>query len=218
MTRAVARRPAPPPVDVWIRRRYAAEDVLRLHRPLAALVGLAMSAAGLLAPGRAAADEHEWHAGLGFGYASLSGATNSNGFGGGLHLAYGLDDTWNLIGDVDATAHPSSQWTVVSGGIGAAYVIDVLRWVPWIGAELGPAAVVSTDPQCGLASLEPCASFRLGLAIPFGLDYRISKSFSVGAGGRFEMLVLGPTPWTLLGVFARAEYTWGARPPHAAPP
>jgi hypothetical protein len=180
-----------------------------MRRPPRPLAALALGTAAILAPGRAAALEHEWHAGMSFGYSLFSGPTSANGFGGGLHLAYGLNDMFNLIADVDAAAHPQSQWTVVSGGVGAAYVVDVLRWVPWIGAEVGPAAAVSTDPACGLATLEPCTGLRLNLAIPFGLDYRVSRSFSVGAGGRFQMILLGDSPWTLLGVFARAEYTWG---------
>lgn len=171
---------------------------------------LALGAAALLAPARAAAFEHQWHFGGSFGYAALFAPTKDNGFGGGLHLAYGINDTFNLLADVDATAHPYAQWTVVSGGFGAAYVVDVLQWVPWVGAEVGPAAIVSTDPKCGLATLEPCAAFRINLALPFGVDYQINRSFAVGVGGRFQVLLLGETqPWMTLGVFARAEYTWG---------
>ena len=137
-------------------------------------------------------------------------AHHASGFGGGLHLAYGISDTFNLLAEVDATAHPSAQWTVVSGGFGAAYVFDVLQWVPWVGAEIGPAGIVSTDPKCGLATLEPCSAFRFNIAAPFGVDYQISRSFAVGVGGRFQVLLLGPTqPWMTLGAFARAEYTWG---------
>ena len=181
----------------------------RLPCAPAAIAALAVGAAALLAPARAAAFEHQWHAGLDFGYAALFGPQTANGFGGGLHLAYGLTDMFNLLADVDATAHPSAQWTVVSGGLGAAYVFDVLQWVPWVGAEFGPAGIVSTDPKCGLATLEPCSAFRLNLALPFGVDYQINRSWAVGIGGRFQVLLLGDSPWETLGVFARAEYTWG---------
>src|SRR4051812_38559648 len=85
---------------------------------------LTLGAALLLSPGRAAAFEHQWHAGASFGYASLFGADAPHGFGGGLHLAYGVNDTVNLLAEIDATAHPGAKYTVVSGGLGGAYVFD----------------------------------------------------------------------------------------------
>ena len=163
----------------------------------------------MLAPGRAAAFEHQWHAGASFGYASLFGVDTPHGFGGGFHLAYGVNDTVNLLAEIDATVRPSAKYTVVSGGLGGAYVFDVLQWVPWAGAEIGPAGLVSLDPKCGAMPTEPCKAFRFNVAIPFGLDYQISRSFNVGLGGRFQVLLLGPTPLETLGVFARAEYVWG---------
>jgi hypothetical protein len=181
----------------------------RLHRPLAALSALAAALLAALAPRRAAAYEHQWHAGMSFGYAALFGAQTAHGFGGGLHLAYGANDAINLLAEIDATVHPSSKWTVVSGGLGAAYVLDVLQWVPWAGLEVGPAGLVSFDPKCGVAATEPCSAFRINLAIPFGVDYQISRSFAVGLGGRFQVLVLGGSPWETLAVGARAEYAWG---------
>ncbi len=181
----------------------------RFYASRLALPALAVGAAGLLSPGRAAAYEHQWHAGGSFGYDALFGDSTSHGFGGGFHLAYGVNDSINLIAEIDATAHPLARWTVVSGAIGAAYVLDVLQWVPWAGAEVGPAGLVSLDPKCGLAIAEPCATFRVNLAIPFGLDYQVSRSFSVGVAGRFQLLLLGSTPWETIGAFARAEYVWG---------
>jgi hypothetical protein len=178
-------------------------------RSLAALPAMALGAAALLAPARAEAYEHQWHAGVSLGYAALFGATTSHGFGGGMHLAYGVNDWLNLMAEINATAHPYAQWTVVSGAFGASYVFDVLQWVPWVGAAFGPAGLVSTDKQCGIAVAEPCTAFRLNLEIPFGLDYQVSRSFNVGVTGRFQLLLLGSTPWTTLGAFARAEYTWG---------
>jgi hypothetical protein len=182
---------------------------MRRLRLLAALPALALGAAALLASRQAAAFERQWHAGASFGYAALFGANTSHGFGGGLHLAYGVNDMVNLLADIDATAHPYAQWTVVSGGLGAAYVFDVARFVPWGGVEVGPAGLVSTDPKCGMAVAEPCTAFRFNVAVPFGIDYAVNRSFNVGLGGRFQVLLLGYTPWETLGVFARAEYVWG---------
>jgi hypothetical protein len=178
-------------------------------RPIASLAAALVGAAALVEARPAAAYERQFRLGASFGYAALLGADTSHGFGGGLHFAYGINDYLNFIAEVDATAHPSAEWSVVSGAVGVAYVIDVLRWVPWVGIEGGPAGLVSLDPHCGLAIAEPCKTFRLEGAIPFGLDYQVSRSFTVGVGGRFQILLLGSTPWETLGVFARAEYVWG---------
>jgi hypothetical protein len=175
-----------------------------LRRLLAALPALALGAAAWLASGSAAAYEHQWHAGASFGYSALFADQTYNGFGGGLHLTYGANDTVNLLAEIEATYYPG-KWSVVSGGLGAAYVLDVLQWVPWGGIEVGPAGLLSLDPKCGTA----CTAFRFSAAIPFGLDYQISRSFTVGLGGRFQVLLLGATPWETLTVAARAEYVWG---------
>jgi hypothetical protein len=158
---------------------------------------------------RAEAYDKQFHFGASFGYAALFGDQTSNGFGGGLHFAYGVNDYINLMAEVDVTAHPSPRWTVISSGFGAAYVLDVLRWVPWIGLEVGPAGIVSFDPQCGAPTTEPCTGFRIAGAIPFGLDFQVTRSFAVGIEGRFQLLLLGSSPWETMGGFAKAEYTWG---------
>lgn len=178
---------------------------------LPSLAAALCAAAALLSPERAGAYERQWHAGVSLGYAALFGDTTSNGFGGGLHLAYGISDSFNLMADLYTTAHPSTDWTLTSLGLGAAYVLDVLQWVPWAGVEVGPAVLGSTDKGCGASGPEPCAAPRFDVAIPFGLDYRISRSFTVGVTGHFQVLVPGPLnpPWMTLGAFARAEYVWG---------
>jgi hypothetical protein len=174
------------------------------RRSLAVILG----GAALLVASPAEAVEHQWHAGVDFGYMALFDPT-AHGYGGGLHLRYGLTDMFDLMGQVDVSAHPYRQWLITSGGVGAAYVVDVLQWVPYVGAVAGAAGVFSTDPACGISSAVPCRSFRINLEIPFGLDYQVSRRFSVGVAGRFQLLLLGESPWMLLGAFARAEYVWG---------
>jgi hypothetical protein len=178
-------------------------------RPNAALPAFLVGVATLLAGARASAYEHQWHLGGSLGYDALFAGGTSHGFGGGVHAAYGLNDSFNLMAEIDVTAHPYAQWVVTSGGIGAGYVLDVLQWVPYVGALVGGAGVFSTDPQCGVSISEPCKQFRLNLEIPFGVDYQLSRSFSIGLAGRFQVLLLGEFPWTSMGAFMRAEYTWG---------
>ena len=181
----------------------------RSLRPLVALPALVVGAGVFLASARAEAYEHQWHLGGNLGYAALFGGGTSHGFGGGVHAAYGLNDSFNLMAQVDVTAHPYAQWVVMSGGVGAGYVLDVLQWVPYVGVLAGGAGLFSSDPKCGVSLSEPCKQFRINLEIPFGVDYQLSRRFSVGIAGRFQLLLLGESPWTTMGAFVRAEYTWG---------
>jgi len=175
-----------------------------------ALLASVLAAAAVLAGATPAeAYEHQWHLGTTFGFSQLWGGPTSAGFGGGVHLAYGINDTFNLMGALDVTAHPHGPWAIVSGGLGAAWIIDTFQWVPYVGAMAGPAALISTDPLCGAAVSEPCRALRISLMLPFGLDYHLNRKLSVGVAGKLQMLLLGEAPWTTLGVFAKVEYTWG---------
>jgi hypothetical protein len=130
-----------------------------------------------------------------------------------MHLTYAINDMFNLLGAINATAHPHGQWLIASGGLGAAYVVDVGQWTPHLGALAGPAGLISTDPLCGASISEPCRAFRLSLEIPYGLDYQLTRHFALGLAGRFQLLLLGEQPWMTLGVYAKAEYTWGTTGP-----
>jgi hypothetical protein len=144
------------------------------------------------------------------GYAALllpSGAA-LHGFGGGLHLTYGLSDTLNLLVMADASVHPAATYkarpvdgAIVAGGaVGVGYVVDILQWVPYIGAAAG-----------GYYEVSPKNSGpRLGLQIPFGLDYQLSRSFALGVAGDYRLLFLDPTGVTQrISVYLRGEYIWG---------
>jgi hypothetical protein len=180
------------------------------------------AATALLAPSRSAAFERQWQLGGSFGYTALmSSHATLHGLGGGLHLTYGLTDALNLMAEVDVSGHfsrlddapvdkdgkptgataatlPSTLFA--SGAVGVGYVFDVLQWVPYVGGLVGAADIV--DPSGH--------SLRLNLQVPFGLDYSVSRSFAVGAGGRYQMLIGGPDGLThgLTGLL-RAEYVWG---------
>lgn len=158
----------------------------------------------------AAAFERQWHVGADAGYAALiqpTGATQ-HGFGGGLHLTYGLSDTVNLLALVDVTKHfstthegqPVPEVLLGGGSLGFGYVFDILSWVPYVGATAG--AYYLDSPAGG--------GGRLALQIPFGLDYQISRSFAVGASGEYKLLFLDAAGISQRFVaYVRAEYIWG---------
>jgi hypothetical protein len=162
--------------------------------------------AGLL-PSRADAFERQWHAGASLGYMALLGTSprTLHGVGGGVHLAYGLNDTFNLLGELNVAGFPSGHTLVTGGGVGASYIFDVLQWVPHIGAIVGAYDVIDTSGECN----KYCHSLRLNLEIPAGLDYTVTRSLAVGVAGRYQLLISGYSPAHVIGAFARVEILWG---------
>ena len=166
----------------------------------------------------ASAYEHQWQAGVSAGYTHFinGGGTAITpallpGFGTSLSLTYGLNDSLNIIGHIDMSAHPGAAPVLIGGGgVGIAYVLDVLRWVPWIGVTAGGYAVSAGAP-CIATADALCTTGRLGLSAPFGLDYQFNRKFSIGAGGRYGVLLFGNKNGVdqTISVFLRAQYIWG---------
>jgi hypothetical protein len=153
-----------------------------------------------LFPRAAAAYEHQWHAGADLGY--LGGWSGvGHGFGGGLHLGYGVRDWLDLTGAVDASYHPSSRTVLPTVTAGVRFTFDVLQVVPHVGVLVGFGDLVSTAGAGSLA--------RLDVAVPFGLDYQVNRSFTLGLAGKFQLLLANGPATPMLGAFARAQYVWG---------
>ncbi|MFT3776638.1 MAG: hypothetical protein QM820_65705 [Minicystis sp.] len=174
-------------------------------RPRLALLASAALTATLLAPSAASAYEHQWHAGASFGY--LGGWNGiGHGLGGGLDLGYGVRDWLDVVASADVSYHPSSKVVIPTFTAGVRFTFDVLQVVPHIGVLAGVADEAVTS-GCGAGA--PCNAARLDLAIPFGLDYQLSRSFTIGAVGRFQVLLLNGSASPMLGAFVRAQYVWG---------
>ena len=181
-----------------------------MRRRLPLFTALAAAALALTSSGAAGAFERQWHVGAGFGYALYGNAAGAaHGFGGDLHATYGLTDTWNAMAQLDLVRHPSGQLTVAGGSLGIGYVVDVLRWVPYVGATVGAYDQWTSAAVCGAAAGADCHAPRLGLGIPGGLDYQLSRSFAVGVQARYELLLVGAPAAHLFTTFARFEYVWG---------
>jgi hypothetical protein len=177
---------------------------------------LAVGVAALVVPGRAGAVEREHQVGLELGIPMLvvqraSSATLA-GAGLGVHYTYGLSDAINLVADAGWAAMPigaSSLTTLSNVNLGLAYVLDVLRWVPWGAAELGGYALTG-DPVGGTQVLP-------GVALAVGLDYRFDRSWATGVVLRQHMLFTDApgfsfSPGTfpsLTQALVRVGYTWG---------
>jgi hypothetical protein len=165
----------------------------------------------LLAASPASAFERQWRTGVSLGYAYFSNVTDEtrHGFGGGLHLTYGLSDAFNATITADAGYHPTGNALILGGAAGASYVIDILQVVPHVGLLVGPYDVWRVGGACGVPEAPPCHRLSLGASIPFGLDYTVSRSFAVGVGGRYHLLFASDGVAQVVSAFARAELTWG---------
>jgi hypothetical protein len=182
-----------------------------------ATLALIAGAASLFAARPAHAIERQHHLGLApaLGVLSIDGkSTASVGAGGGLHYAYGLTDQWNLTIEGSSVLVAADQQLdfdysprnrparVDHGSVGAAYVIDILRWVPYIGVAGGLYHLVG--------GTMPDSLFLPGVAVGLGLDYQLNRQFAVGLAGRQHLLVskLDTYP-SYTTVFLRFEYMWG---------
>lgn len=156
-------------------------------------------AAALLLPARASAYEGQWHAGADLGY--LGGWRGlGSGFGGGLEVGYDAKDWVGVFVAANATHHPWSKSTIPTGVLGVTLRFDVLRVVPYVGLHAGFATVLTPK-------VDPLAYLDVG--VPFGLDYYISRSLTVSAAGRFQILGGHGTAIPMMGVTARVAYVWG---------
>jgi hypothetical protein len=170
---------------------------------------LATVAAALAVAGRADAVEREHQIGLELGVPILVVQGNSTstltGAGFGLHYTYGITDAINLVADGGASLMPfgaNSLSTMSNVDLGLAYVLDVLRWVPWGAAEVGGYAL--TGNPVGGTQILP------GVALAIGLDYRLDRSWAAGIVLRQHMLFtdVSTFPSFTQGLL-RVGYTWG---------
>lgn len=153
-----------------------------------------------------AAFERQWHAGLDAGLAGVSWNDEvRGGYGGGLHLAYGLSDSYNVLVEVGASSHSvyadRPALTVAHGGLGMAYTLDVIRWVPYMGLLVGGYRFDGAELQD--------ADHRLGFQGALGLDYRPSRSWAVGVQLRYHTFAHDPLAAHYMTSFGRFELLWG---------
>ncbi len=185
-----------------------------------ALLGLAASAAfasPFTLARRAGAVEHEHHVGIGAGPAALKVDDKGGlmvGAGGALHYAYGLSDAFNFVAEystaivaldatIDSPTTPHTRpSTLDTAGVGAAYVFDVLRWVPY-------ACVMASGSLLHGGTLDK-SLLAGGLQLGLGVDYKFSFSWAAGVAYRQHMLLTKMSTYpTYSQLFLRVEYAWG---------
>jgi hypothetical protein len=178
---------------------------------------LALAVASLVLPSSARAVEREHAIGVNAGGAILMVADKSSpdiGASIGVHYTYGLSDAFNLVADAgwslvalnEVLGDPSTPRTrptnVTNVDVGVAYVLDVLQWVPWGAVEAGGYALQGGTID-GVKLLP-------GVAIAVGLDYRLSRSWSIGVTAREHLLIPDTSTYpSFLQGLVRFQYVWG---------
>jgi hypothetical protein len=181
------------------------------------MAGVAAVVALATATGTARAVEHEHALGVEAGAAMFAVADKGSpdvGGGAGLHYTYGLSDAFNLVADAgwwlvalnEKLTDPSTPHTrptnVTTVNAGVAYVLDVLRWVPWGALEAGGYALDGGTLD-GLKVLP-------GFALAVGLDYRLNRSWSAGVTLRQHMLFTDASTYpSFTQALLRFQYVWG---------
>jgi hypothetical protein len=159
--------------------------------------------------------EHQHHVGLAPELAILSingKSTTDVGVGGALHYAYGLSDQWNVAveasyavvaTDEDSPNSPRNRpSTVAHATAGIGYVIDILRWVPYIGAQGGVYRLAGGTLDDALV--------LPGVAIAGGLDYQFSRHVAAGVGARQHFMISKMDTYpSYTTVLLRFELMWG---------
>jgi hypothetical protein len=165
-------------------------------RPVPLLVGVAAALAALAMPRTALATELEWHFGGTFGWSMRSVAQPDDttvvdqGFEGALAARLGVSDAFDLTLSGGAAYYPEAAVVAPWGAAGVTYVIDVGRWIPHVGVDLGVTdfATVSCadDPTLCVHDV------RFTVGVPAGLEFRIVPEAIVGLRFRYAISVPGP--------------------------
>lgn len=175
-----------------------------MRAALAALVAVAATSVSW----SASAVERENQIGLELGVPMLvvhgNPSTVASGTSLGLHYTYGLSDAFNFVADADSGVlflGVPTPATLTHADVGLAYVLDVLRWVPWGSAEVG---------GYGLTGKSIGGTFLPGAALAVGLDYRFDRSWAAGVVIREHLFVTNINLFpSLTEGFVRVGYTWG---------
>jgi hypothetical protein len=176
---------------------------------------------------RAVEHQHELAVDVGTGVLAISDATPPTPVGRtdvgpsfGIHYGYGITDMFNLAVEVhytvlelgfpppspagsaptpgSSTVLPATMW---NADIGLQYVVDVMRWVPYLGALAGGYWM-----QGGTIGsyLQP------GAEIAIGLDYLVTPKWAIGFEGAEHFLFLNMNLYTsYTTAFVRTMFLFG---------
>jgi hypothetical protein len=168
----------------------------------------ALALLGYALPARAVEREHSLS--LGVGAATLDIASKGSadwGAGAAISYTYGLSDAFNFMAEGSWSvvslneSAPNAPNMVSTLNVGAGYVFDVVRWVPYAGLLAGTSLMNGG----GIGGLK----FVPEAVVALGFDYRIDRSFSLGVALRQAFFTDPSTYPSYSQAFARVGYVWG---------
>ncbi len=178
------------------------------------LVGALGGALVLARPALALAVERQQHVGVQAGgtVMSTSGAGTPLGWNLGLHYTYGLWDAVNLVVEADGSGFfpgrspgklsPPAPAFVGTGGVGAVYVFDVMRLVPYAGGLAGAGYFGGGWLNSGFVTPD--------VQLAIGLDYQFTRTWTAGVAYRQHFFLAKENTYTEFTTLAlRFEYVWG---------
>lgn len=189
---------------------------VRRRRVRGAFGAFAFVGAFAVAERPAAAVEKQHHLGLDPSFAMLKVADRSSVSAGvelGAHYTYGLSDMFNFMAEggvalLDAGAARGPEVprtrpaTLARATAGIGYVIDVIRWVPYVGLLAGGYHLAG-------GTLDG-STLGFGVQLAAGLDYQFSRRWTLGLALRQHEILTNITDYpsyTTVGL--KLETTWG---------
>jgi opacity protein-like surface antigen len=174
----------------------------------------------LALPGVASAVEHEHKIGLGPSLAALKvddKSTMSTGVGTALHYTYGATDMFDVLAEAswtdvalnqqqDNKDSPRTRPSQLSSlSLGAAYVVDVATFTPYLGLMAGGTTLAG-------GTLDQSVTLASGI-LAAGVDYRLLKFLSVGLAYRQYTFAARSSTYPSYSLFtAHLEYAFGGPP------
>lgn len=132
----------------------------------------------------------------------------------GATYTYGVSDMFNLHASVtgslfsaganaaDKKPLPRQPLLLAGAHVGGSYLIDVLRWVPYVGADVGATAFAGHD----FAAPRFFPSARAFA----GLDYQLDRHLAIGGLARQEFFVTKMSNYSSrTELLFKFEYAWG---------
>jgi hypothetical protein len=184
------------------------------------LLSASTAAAFALTVSAASAVERQHHIGIAPGTTLWATADSpvEMGLSLGAFYTYGITDQINLLGEVRGSVlnyshdpiDPKDPQSVPktrpgregSAALGLAYVLDVLRWVPYFGVLVGAQGI-------GGGKMDS-ARYMPTLQLALGLDYQFSRTVSAGFALRQSLFVFNTSQYpTATHLFAKLEFSWG---------
>lgn len=169
--------------------------------------GAGLGAFAAFAPASAKAFDSDWHLGAKGGVAALDG--KNLGPAVGIHAAYELSDMFDAELELTGSRNPgdAGALTEIFGATaGAAYKIDILQLVPYVGVLGGYYDYMQAPGPHGESGGE------FGMAVQLGLDYLLTRNVALSFDFRTHLSfhdgftgTYMPLQTFLLG----AEYRWG---------